>query len=193
MNARIALFCRWPAPGAAKTRLIPALGEAGAADLHRRLAEATVATVRESGLSPEIRFTGAGEEEFRAWLGGDLAYADQGGGDLGARMKRAADPLPVIFLGADCPDLRPEHLRRAVAALDENEVVLGPASDGGYWLIGLARRHDYLFDDMPWGGELVLTATLARLRERGIEPLLLDELADCDRPGDLERWPELLR
>jgi glycosyltransferase A (GT-A) superfamily protein (DUF2064 family) len=82
-------------------------------------------------------------------------------------------------------------LREAAAALVEHDVVIGPAEDGGYWLIGISARHDWLFTDMSWGTEAVLPETLRRLTEHDIEPKLLPILADCDRPEDLARWPWL--
>lgn len=188
---RLVLFTRYPDPGQAKTRLIPALGADRAAAVHKRLAERTVDVMRESRLQIEIRFTGAPQRDFEAWLGDDLTYSEQGGGDLGDRLRAAIGDPPVIFVGADCPDLRATHLEQAVEALDDHQVVIGPAEDGGYWLIGLAARHDWLFANMPWGTDAVLPETLARLSRRGVSPALLETLADCDRPGDLGRWPWL--
>jgi rSAM/selenodomain-associated transferase 1 len=190
-HVRIVLFTRYPEPGKAKTRLIPALGADGAAALHRRLTERTLAAVRASGLRAEVRATGAELPPLADWLGDDLTIVDQGSGDLGKRLKRAAPPYPVLFIGADAPDLTPGHLREAAEALEVHDVVIGPAEDGGYWAIGLAAQCDFLFNAMPWGSEHVLRETLARLRYAGIAPRLLPTLADLDRPEDLARWPEL--
>jgi len=188
---RLVLFTRYPEAGKAKTRLIPALGDAGAAAVHKQLAERTVSVMRESGLPIEIRFTGAPQAKFEKWLGADLAYVEQGDGDLGDRLRDESKDTPVIFVGADCPDLQPSLLQQAAAALKGNDVVIGPAEDGGYWLIGLAAPHDWLFSDMEWGTDAVLPETLKRLDARGITPALLETLADCDRPEDLGRWPWL--
>ncbi len=190
-EARLVLFTRYPEPGKAKTRLIPALGEAGAANVHRQLAERTVATMRTSALAIEIRYTGADETRFADWLGADLSLVEQGDGDLGDRLQAAAGELPVIFVGADCPDLTSELLQEAADALTEQDVVIGPAEDGGYWLIGISAHYDWLFADMEWGTEAVLPETLRRLAQHDIEPKLLPTLADCDRPEDLARWPWL--
>ncbi len=190
---RIAVFARYPQAGMAKTRMIPALGPDGAARLHRRLTEHTVAAVRASGLPFELRYTGAPEEDFARWLGDDVVYVEQGEGDLGERMRRATQDLPVILIGSDCPDLAPKHLEKAAQALETAEIVVGPARDGGYWLLGLARPMDFLFEDMEWGTDRVWPKTHARLSERAITPALLPILADCDRPEDLVRWPGLAR
>ena len=182
---RVALFTRWPTPGLAKTRLIPALGAQGAADLHRRLTERTVATVRAAGLALEIRSTGADPDRFGDWLGVE-SVVDQGEGDLGERLARTAQMPPVLLLGADIPGLLPQHLTSAAAALVTASAVIGPAADGGYWLLGLAAPMPQLFIDIAWGTDAVLAATLAKL------PLgtpRLETLSDLDTPEDLARWP----
>ena len=184
---RVALFTRWPEAGKAKTRLIPALGAVGAADLHRRLTERTVATVRAAGLALEIRSTGADPAAFRDWLGTDDVI-DQGEGDLGERLARAAERLPVLLLGADIPGLSPHHLIDAAAALAHRPAVIGPAADGGYWLLGLAAAHPAVFRDMAWGTDSVLATTLARLPD---ETPRLETLSDIDTPDDLAQWPSL--
>ncbi len=188
---RIVIFTRYPTEGAAKTRLIPALGPGGAAALHRRLTERTLAVARTVRLPIELRITGAPAEAFRDWLG-DVAVADQGEGDLGARLLRAATPYPVIFIGSDLPDLAPRHLLEAEAALERTPAVIGPAEDGGYWLLGLARPIPGVFEAIPWSTEGVFAATMDRLAAAEIEPALLERLADLDRPEDLRRWPDLL-
>lgn len=191
LPARVVLFTRFPTPGMAKTRLIPALGPEAAARLHRRLTERTVATVRGSGLALEIRTTGASPEEFRHWLG-EVAVRDQGGGELGARLLAAAPPYPVILIGADAPDLSAQHLLEAEAALNDGRPVLGPAEDGGYWLLGLPRPIPRVFDGIPWGTEHVFGTTMRRFAAAGLHPVLLEPLADLDRPEDLPRWPDIL-
>lgn len=184
---RVALFTRWPEAGKAKTRLIPALGAQGAADLHRRLTERTVATVRAAGLHLEIRSTGADPALFRDWLDVD-SVVDQGEGDLGERLARTAEQLPVLLLGADIPGLLPQHLADAAAALVHHPAVIGPAADGGYWLLGLAVPMPAVFRDMEWGTGSVLATTLARLPA---ETPQLETLSDLDTPEDLAQWPGL--
>jgi uncharacterized protein len=186
-NVRVALFTRWPEAGKAKTRLIPALGPHGAADLHRRLTERTVATVRAAGLPLEIRSTGAEPAAFRDWLDVET-IVDQGEGDLGERLARTAEDLPVLLLGADVPGLLPHHLAEAAAALTRHPAVIGPAADGGYWLLGLAAPQPAVFLDVAWGTDSVLATTLARLPE---ETPRLETLSDLDTPEDLANWPGL--
>lgn len=191
LSIRLVLFTRFPQPGHAKTRLIPVLGPERAADLHGRLTERTIAIMRATGLPIEIRTTGAACKRFRDWLGPDLALVDQGDGDLGERLTRAAAEPPVILLGADTPDLSVAHLEDAADALRRGDSVIGAAEDGGYWLLGLPRPMPFLFADMPWSTDRVAALTLSRLSERGITPVMLETLADLDRPEDLARWPSL--
>jgi rSAM/selenodomain-associated transferase 1 len=147
---------------------------------------------------------------MQAWLGMDWIYEAQGPGDLGARLAAATAIADggeegvgsVVVVGSDCPFLRPRHLRAAVRALsdtqegggeeDEEEgghdLVLGPATDGGYWLIGLRRPCPALFRDVDWGTSRVLNQTLARAESLGLKVKLLEALSDMDRPQDLALW-----
>jgi rSAM/selenodomain-associated transferase 1 len=188
---RLVIFTRYPEPGKAKTRLIPALGADGAAALHRRLTEHTLTEARAAGLPIDLHVTGAPEAVFREWLGDGITITQQDQGDLGDRLRTAAAPTPVLFIGSDLPDLKAAHLVEAAELIRAGRTVIGPAEDGGYWALGLTAPADYLFEDMPWSTDAVFTLTVARLRDRGIEPALLPALADCDRPNDLSRWPWL--
>ena len=122
---RLVLFTRFPQPGQVKTRLIPALGAAGAAALHRRLTETILATLRSTGLAVELWVTGAPAEAFAAWLGADVPIRPQGAGDLGARMDRALRPAPAILVGSDLPTLAASHIAAAAALLADGRVALG--------------------------------------------------------------------
>lgn len=191
IRPRLVLFARYPEPGSAKTRLIPAIGPAGAAAVHRRLTERTLALLSASAAPVELHYTGATAVRFREWLGTRVMLAPQVAGGLGERLMAAIDPAPVIFFGADTPDLAPEHIAAAIAALEDHEVVIGPADDGGYFLIGMRTPRPALFADMAWSTAAVFPETLARLDAIGIAPVILPGLGDCDRPEDLARWPWL--
>jgi rSAM/selenodomain-associated transferase 1 len=184
----ISIFARLPVPGQAKTRLIPAVGEEGAARVYARLLNHTVAQVRASGVPFELRVTGGEVDAFGQLFGDGTTVVEQGDGDLGARMARVS--APAIIIGSDCPAVTPELFRVAARELSEREVVIGPASDGGYYLIGLARPMPFLFADMEWSTETVFAETLARLAARGIGPAILPELDDIDTAEDLARWPD---
>jgi hypothetical protein len=188
---RLALFARYPAAGFAKTRLIPALGADGAAEVHRQLTERTLAVLKATGFPVELHFTGTEAAAFRDWLGDGFALVPQVEGDLTDRLLAALHPAPVIFFGADTPDLSAQHVAQAIAALESKPVVLGPADDGGYYLIGMQQPMPDLLTDMPWSTDRVLPETLRRLAAHSVEPVLLETLHDCDRPEDLPRWPWL--
>ena len=193
VDTRLVLFARYPHPGQCKTRLIPAVGPDGAAHIHRTLTERTVGLLRNAGCALTVATTGADLAAFEAWLGYDLAYEPQVEGDLSDRLLAFVQRAPLIFFGADTPELAATHVRAAVEGLNSHEVVVGPAEDGGYYLIAMRQPVPDLLTDMPWSTDRVLPETLRRLEDLNIEPLLLETLADCDRPEDLERWPDLLR
>ena len=187
----LVLFAKYPVPGYAKTRLIPALGAAGAADLHRSLAGRTVDILLQAGAPVEIRFAGAGEAAFRKWLGEEVMLVAQVDGGLSERLIDAARDHPHIFFGADTPDLDGAVVAAAMAALESHDVVIGPAEDGGYYLIGMQTARPELLVDMPWSTDAVFPETMRRCEALGLSVALLPGLADCDRPEDLARWPHL--
>ncbi len=195
-QARILVFCKPPIPGEAKTRLIPALGAAGAAALHAELARATLARAVNSGLAPVDLWAGAQPEHtFFQRLHADFecAVLMQRGDDLGARMAQAlettlADAAFAVLIGTDCPVLNENYLAQACAALANGaDAVLGPAEDGGYVLIGLSRFDPAVFSGVAWGTSAVLKQTRQRLVGLAWSVTELDTLWDLDRPNDLER------
>ncbi|NTV13332.1 MAG: glycosyltransferase [Desulfobulbaceae bacterium] len=201
---KLIIFTRFPAAGTTKTRLIPALGAAGAADLQRRLSERIVQRGRElaarRGVRLEIWHAGGDPGQVEAWLGRDLRLVAQGGGDLGARMARAfaaaeqEDCRRVVLVGADCPALSVAILQGAFTALADHDLVLGPARDGGYYLLGLSCPASEIFQAQPWGENSLLRSTLACAARLGLATQLLEELADVDRPEDLQHlgdYPDL--
>ncbi len=186
---KVAVFARWPEPGKVKTRLIPAIGAQGAAQVYRRLLAMTVDAVRDSGLPFELRVTGGSSAMFHEWLGEDCAVVDQGGGDLGDRLARAA--APGIVIGSDAPGLTPALLHSAAAALQAHETVIGPARDGGYYLLGFNAPIAFAFADMEWSVSTVYGETVRRLAARDLDPVVLPELTDVDDMDDLRDWPQL--
>ena len=187
MEPTLTIFAKWPEIGRTKTRLVPAVGPDGAVAVYRKLLVHTVECARASGLPLELRVSGASAQRFRDWLGDGFATVDQGEGDLGARMARVA--APAIVIGSDAPGITPELLRQAARALHDAPVVIGPAADGGYWLIGLSEPAPFLFERMEWSVASVLPETLRRLAERGLEPAMLPELIDIDTGEDLAKFP----
>ena len=187
-SPKLSIFARLPVTGKVKTRLIPALGEEGAARLYTHLLARTVAEARKSGLDFELRVTGGEIAAFHDLFGEDVAVVDQGDGDLGDKMSRVA--APALLIGSDCPGVTAPLLRAAAEALDNRRVVLGPANDGGYYLIGFREPVPFLFEGMEWSTPRVFPETLARLAARGWGPAVLPELTDIDTAEDLAQWPE---
>jgi len=186
----ISIFARWPEPGQAKTRLIPTFGAVGAAAIYTKLLAHTVEVARASGVPFELRVSGAEPDAFRARLGEDLQITDQGGGDLSVKLARVL--APAIVIGSDCPGLTPAVLRAARDTLETDPMVIGPASDGGYYLLGYREDADFAFRDMEWSTSQVFEETLRRFIAQGIRPAVLPELSDIDTTEDLADWPEFL-
>lgn len=186
----LSIFARWPEPGAAKTRLIPAYGEDGSARIYRKLLQHTIKTAQASGLDFELRVTGAEPERFRAAFGSDLAVVEQGDGDLSDKLARVQPP--AIVIGSDCPGLTAELLGAASDALDKHTAVIGPASDGGYYLFGFREDVRFAFENMEWSTETVFATTIERLDQHGIAPLIMPERTDIDEAADLADWPDFL-
>lgn len=192
------LFTRYPSPGRSKTRLIPALGESGAADLHRQLTEQAMAWASDlarAGLVDLIvAYDGADESGMRDWLGLVPQYLPQSPGDLGRRMADALSQAlergapAAILVGTDVPGLGPEQIRRAVLSLGHYPLVMGPSLDGGYHLVGVRGGVPDIFRGIDWGTDRVLDQTLARARQLGLDFQQLPPLADLDRPPDLPLW-----
>jgi rSAM/selenodomain-associated transferase 1 len=194
LTTPVIVFAKAPRPGAVKTRLIPALGAAGAARLHERLVDRTLAVAAASGVGPVELCGDFTDDPILAACAAahGATLAEQGAGDLGARMQRAfartlARAPGAILVGSDCPVLTPVHLRDAGQALAGGDAAIGPAEDGGYVLIGLARVHPSLFEGIAWGGPKVLAQTRARIAALGWRAAELDPLWDVDRPEDLVR------
>jgi hypothetical protein len=192
----VLVFAKAPQPGRVKTRLAPLLGERGAARLHARLAARAVRTALAARLGPvELHCAPHARHPFFASLARrqPLRLRAQGPGDLGARMHRAftrclREADAVLLIGADCPALRAADLRAAARALKRGaDVVLAPAEDGGYALIGLRRARKPLFDGVAWGSARVMRQTRARLRRLRCRWLELRTVWDVDRPEDLAR------
>ncbi|WP_416674782.1 TIGR04283 family arsenosugar biosynthesis glycosyltransferase [Egbenema bharatensis] len=205
---RLIVFTRYPQPGKAKTRLIPALGAVGAAALQRQMTEHTLRQVAEwvdrsvqsnPLQSVEIWFAGTDapdldRQRMQDWLGSQWAYRSQPSGDLGERMAQAfrsafaAGMERVVIIGTDCPGIDANLLAQAFQLLQEHDVVLGPATDGGYYLIGLSRFTTDLFTGIAWSTAEVLHQTVAIATQKGLDIAALNPLTDIDRPEDLPVW-----
>jgi len=194
---------RLPKAGFTKTRLIPALGAEGAALFHDRLARHAIgrasAYCLESGSNLTIRIADGTPLEAKQWLGDEsLDCREQSRGNLGERMSKAMqeafaeDAEGILIVGTDCPLIDATTYRNATAILSKHDLVLGPALDGGYYLIGLQKPVASLFENISWGSSEVLVQTLAIAKREGLKVELLDPLPDVDLPEDLQAAEEAL-
>ena len=192
-DRHLVIFARAPRLGTVKRRLARDIGAVGAWRFHR---DSTAALLRRLARDPRWRCWLAVTPDRAAlarrglWPG-PQRLAAQGPGDLGARMGRAfhsLPPGPAVIVGADNPGIRARHVAEAFRRLGRHDWVIGPADDGGYWLIG-ARRRPALrlpFAGVAWGGDRVLARTLANLERQKVA--LLEDLIDVDTGADLARW-----
>ncbi len=189
-------FARLPVLGEVKTRLARGVGAEAALAVHRLLVERTGRMLADAALAPvELWLDRAGEDAaIRAVLDrGVRGPLLQRGEDLGERMFLALEQglktaRSVILVGSDCPGLDRAYLRQAFEALEQAELVLGPAEDGGYVLIGVRSLERSLFNRVRWGGGEVLSQTLANAEQAGMKTALVEERYDIDEPHDLQRW-----
>lgn len=190
---RIIIFAKAPLPGLAKTRLIPALGAKGAAELARQMLFNTLHEALSAGiggvelcLTPVVNDPAWHDIQFPA----GVEISDQGEGDLGARLARAAQRAltrgeHVLLIGTDCVEMSGGLLRAAAQALQEHDAAIYCTADGGYALLGLQRFSPSLFSDMPWSTDVVASITLARIGQLGWSVYVGQVLHDVDEPKDL--------
>ncbi len=192
----IAVFARWPRVGHAKTRLIPALTPDFAHQLHvAMLADALDAARSASAERRTLWWAGAPADRSGVPIAEPIEVFDQASGDLGDRLAHAFITLMgdrddrAIVIGSDCPWLDAQALDHAFGALERSDVVIGPADDGGFHLIGIGSKNRTLlpglFHGIAWSTERTLEETLAQVRERGLQVELMPGAADIDTAADL--------
>jgi len=195
-NVGVAILAKAPIPGLTKTRLIPSIGAHAAAIFQERLTERAVATARAAAVGPVTLWCAPdpSHPSFHELIERHaVTLKRQPNGDLGARMlaAMAAGGHPTLVIGTDCPAFTAENLRAAAHALRDADVVLIPAEDGGYVLIGARGAHPQLFAGIAWGTSTVLTETRARTAALGLTCSELPALWDVDTEADLARCERL--
>jgi len=142
----------------------------------------------------QVHFAGGTTAQMEAWIGSRFQLVPQAGGDLGDRLIAAfkqgftSGLSKIIIIGSDCPSLEKEKISEAIALLDTHDAVIGPATDGGYYLIGLNQQRPFLFENIPWSTQQVLEKTKAIATHHRLSVALLDTLSDIDMPEDLPLW-----
>ncbi len=190
---RILFILKAPIVGRVKTRLAEDIGEVRALAAYRAMVEYLFDNLA-THWPFEIHYTPTEDEDLmHSWLGPDHPYFPQPDGDLGCRMASAAENAfgrgaeAVILLGGDCPYVTPDLIRMAAGQLEKHEAVIGPAVDGGYYLLGLNRPQPRLFEGIAWSTESVFSATLERIKEVGLTVNILPTLEDVDDLQSLTR------
>ena len=202
MNETLIIFSRYPEPGKTKTRMIPALGATGAAELQRQMTEHTLNNAQQllssRDFTIEVHFTGGSQQLMTTWLGPNLHYVPQVSGDLGQKMRSASTHAfnmgnqRVLIIGIDCPGIDQVILNEAFNSLQNHDLVLGVAEDGGYYLIGLNRPIPQLFHNITWGTDQVLNQTKNIAQQLKLDIHYLTTLSDVDRPEDLTTWQKYI-
>lgn len=199
----VILFTRYPQLGKCKTRLIPALGAEGALKTHKQLVSHILHELHgflasRSNTDLHIYYDGGSLEQLQEWLGSKKSYRRQEGVDLGQRMKNALNhglhkQYNTILIGSDCPGIDASLFEEGFEALKQKEIVLGPAHDGGYYLIGIAENSKpelwkQIFEDIPWGTDKVFAKTVAKAEKYGLCIHTLSKLHDIDTAEDLKHF-----
>ena len=193
------MLSKAPDPGQVKTRLIPLLGESGAAGLYEGLLRSTLEMAVNADLCPvdlwcSPAMTHPFFQQCRQQYGVELKQQTEG--DIGCRMAHALDFASrssrlLVLIGADCPALSADDLDEAFDLLGRGtEVVLGPAEDGGYYLIGMNGLYPFVFGDVPWSTPTVLDLTKTRLKSKQVNWQCLTAHRDLDTPDDYHAWLE---
>lgn len=195
---QLIVFVKAPRPGLVKTRLAQEIGVEAACQAYSRLVAQVLANIVDID-SVQLRFSpDDSEKEIQCWVRAGWECRPQLSGDLGQRLNRAfvegfeTGFERVAVIGSDCPDVTSEDIQEAWQALDNFDLALGPAFDGGYWLIALKRSAPFLFQDMPWSTATVFDETLKRAGREGMRVRVLRRLRDVDTGADWARVCNLI-
>lgn len=189
----VGVFAKAPTPGRVKTRLAADVGDARATEIYRTLGRSTVDGLRGEAWHLVVYVAPPDPEAFdavRAWLGDDVELRPQSDGDLGRKMARALEELleeahEALVVGTDIPGIDAEVVDGALSSLEDHDLVVGPATDGGYYLIGMSEPRPNLFHDMAWSTDAVLSETLRRADAQNLRVALLEPRTDVDTVHDL--------
>ncbi|MBM9500146.1 TIGR04282 family arsenosugar biosynthesis glycosyltransferase [Leptospira sp. 201903071] len=192
-NKALILFLRNPVLGRVKTRLAKTLGEKTALKVYEQLLEITKEQIKNLEIPVRLYFDSIPDSGFSDW-GKRTSVHLQTGSDLGERMKNSfletfqSGTEKVLIIGSDCPDLETKHIREAFSALESKDAVIGPAKDGGYYLLGLKTLAPEIFTEIPWSSERVFAMTLEKLQLARKDVRILPLLNDIDEEIDLDPY-----
>ena len=190
-STALVIFVRNPVLGQVKTRLAKDIGDERACAIYLQLLEHTLKITRSLSFRKFIYYADE-VSDYDLWSVPGYTKRMQHGNDLGERMLNSFKELfeqgftRIVIIGSDCLQLQTENLQEAVTLLESNTAVIGPASDGGYYLLGLTKLYPDLFVNKPWSTNQVFTKTIDDFNNQGISYALLEELSDIDDITDLE-------
>ncbi|MCK5088106.1 MAG: TIGR04282 family arsenosugar biosynthesis glycosyltransferase [Melioribacteraceae bacterium] len=192
----IIVFARYPVEGKVKTRLASTIGARSAANIYKKIAKNVINEIKSVPNSNKYIFYSEEKENglIKKWLGKRFYYAHQNGDDLGERMQNAFrivfghSPNKVIIVGTDTPDLSADVINNAIDVLDKSDIVIGPAKDGGYFLLGMRKFYPELFQGIQYSTDTVFDETIKKINSLGLTFNRLNELQDIDTEGDLVQW-----
>lgn len=188
---RLVVFVKNPISGQVKTRIARTVGDTKAVEVYQHLLRYTQAVVQQFW-GQCVVYYGDFVNPDDGWNG--YKKYEQTGHDLGERMLNAfreqfgAGAQKVVIIGSDCLAITPEHIDQAFEVLDTRDVVIGPATDGGYYLLGMTKLHPFLFNDMPWSQPELGLRTELSLGQHGLSFQRLDQLTDIDEWSDYEAY-----
>ena len=189
-------FCKYPLEGKVKTRIAKTIGNEFAVKLYKLFAEHTFQELlKTESIFPYLFFADNNDrEKIKKWAGAEFLLEPQEGDDLGERMYNAFKKVidrgstKTIIIGTDIPDMSSDIIRKALQALNNSDVVIGPANDGGYYLLGMKNLYKNLFSGIEWGSNSVLRMTLEKINALNLSYSILPELIDVDTEDDLKKW-----
>lgn len=195
----LGVFVRVPEPGKVKTRLVPPLSGEDACRLYSAFVHDLFERLgRLKKIRGTVFYAGDDLGSLRAIVPKSYNVVRQEGATLGERLQAAFDDLlagedrTAIVIGSDSPDIPIQYIKRAFLKLKHKDVVLGPASDGGYYLVGLKAPAPQIFDDIEWGGHLVLQQTLERIKSQELTLSLMPLWYDVDTPASLQLLADMI-
>jgi len=197
MNAVI-IFAKYPADGKVKTRLSETLGVEFAVRFYKAMAEHIFQVCHKL---PKDKYdiylfydSSDRSESVKRWVPSDFSVHLQEGSDLGEKMKAAFNRIfekgykKVTIIGTDCPELNTKILLKSFEEISDNNIIIGPSADGGYYLMGMNEFHPFLFEDIEWSSTKVLTDTINKVKENDLHLTMLPGMIDIDTEKDLRQW-----
>jgi rSAM/selenodomain-associated transferase 1 len=200
-DCALIIFVKFPQKGKVKTRLAKDMGAYFATEFYRICAEhilSEIKKLKEDNFTAYIYcYSNSEVEMVSGWVGKEFIVKAQIDGDLGERMSRSFNEMfqegfsKALIIGTDVPDITSDLINTAALKLDKNDFVIGPSSDGGYYLLGMNRLITEIFRNINWSTSLVLQNTLDKIKSLQLKVDLLDELIDVDTKNDLINWMKI--